>query len=846
MTPSISPLTVAQPSYNIVDSRAFIATLEMDLNAFDTRSFTVTRPDPAPGLAIVLRRGNISVDLHTLTGTNTSVPGRAITASTTPPSAGSAQLTCNIQDTSGNGVIDQVWELEVSATNPASWALAVDNVNANKVTRLWCDPVAAFSSPPPATVLENTAVSLVAANATANTVVGSPPSVAYRWEHSGPIAIMDLPFCGPSQTRNLTAPGVYADVAVPITLTVGFDEPCGTLGSAFLKRSAVASPMTIRPRPQQMALVLDRSGSMAAESRWDNAKIAARMLTNLFAELREGVHPDDRIGIVVFEDDTCVFHAPPISPKIASVLQPSKLSDAESTICGLALGSPGSCTPIGDGLIAGMDLLVTGGPDDPNPTDPDPDAKFTIILLTDGFENAGTVQVGPGIPPAGVSKVADARVATTQRSQVNQRLRLFTIGLGATVDEQVLNNLAANDRYRLTTNPTELAEEFGVMLTVSQEINQLQTHLTPPSGTADPSPPPAPANAVYFRTSTGAEKLALGVLAASGTIELARRQGGSFVPEGTVRPCTDHIVASVSNVGALGTGAIEWRVVHQVGGTPQTLPVNNVLAYEDLHVKADVLLDNAEYRTGDRMTLTVRLRHDAEPILKAKVRAVLDEPALGRGEALTGLGPSFQFDRRGEDPATLTSGMIEEVLRVNGWKQWPRTRPTGPFEDGTDELHDLDGDGNYTNTFAKVFKEGTYSWELFVEGADAQGNPFDRRLAVSTHAAVKVSRRATKVEVSEVAGHPSGMLAARVVIVPQDRRGERLGPGFDDVVIWSLDSGGFEHVLQKQPAPVFTDGTYQRVILYERRQRPRLTVSAFETVLPKIDVRPRRDGDRRQ
>lgn len=839
MAPSISPLNNKQPNYSIVDSRAFIADLSMDVNAFGTRAFTVTRPDPAPGLAIVLRHVSppVEVALHNLTGTNTSVPGWSITVSTTPPSGGSAQLTCNIQDISGNGAIDELWQLRVEATNPATWALAVDNKAVNEVTRLVCDPVAAFSTPPPATVFENQSVALVAANAAVNTVVGPAPTVTYQWEHTASIAIMDLPSCGPSQTHTVNTPGVYADIGVPIRLTVGFDTTCTDIGTAFLRRSTTAAPMTIRPRPQQMALVLDRSGSMSLEGRWDNAQTAARMITNLFAELREGVHPDDRVGIVVFEDEACAWHGLPVSTRIAPVMAPAKLSDAESSVCGLALGAPGTCTPIGDGLIAGMDMLVTGGPDDPNPTDPDPDARFTMILLTDGFENSGTVQVGPGpLQPGASTTFEQERIGTPQRSSVNQRMRLFTVGLGATVDEQVLNHLAAQDRYLLITDPTQLAKAFGDMLTVSQEVNQLQTHLTPPSGNADPSPPPT-GNAVYFTTTTGADKLALGVLATSGTVELARRQGTNFVPEGVVRSCTDHIVASVGNVGALGSGAMEWRVVHQIGGTAQSLPVNNVLAYEDLHVKADVLLDKPEYLTGDTMLLTVRLRHDAAPILKATVRAELDAPAEGRGEALTAVGLQFSFERHGEDPTTQTGAMIEEVLRVNGWKRWPRRRPTGPFEDGTDELHDLDGDGNYTNTFAKVFKEGTYTWEIFVEGVDTQGNRFDRRLALSTHAAVSVSRRATRVEARAIKNHPSGMLAAEVSIIPQDSRGERLGPGHDDVVIWSLRDGLFEHVVDKQPAPVYTDGSYRRVILYDRKQKPQLRVSASGTVLRKIDVR---------
>ena len=307
MAPSISPTTIGQLSYTITDSAAFLATFTMDSNILDIRFFTVTRPDPAPGLAIVLRHvaSGTEIALDTLVGTNTSIAGRSITVLTSPSSAGTVQLTCNIQNTNGSNGIAERWQLRVSATAPAAWAFTIDDAVTSKITRLLCDPAAGFSAAPPATVFEKEPVTLIAANATLNTVVGTPvPAVIYQWEHTGPIAIMELPACGPSQTLTINAPGVYRNVAVPITLTAAFETTCGTLGTALLKRTVAApAAMTIKPRPQQIALVLDRSGSMALEDRWGNAETAARMLTNLFVAFREGVHPDDRIGILVFEDD---------------------------------------------------------------------------------------------------------------------------------------------------------------------------------------------------------------------------------------------------------------------------------------------------------------------------------------------------------------------------------------------------------------------------------------------------------------------------------------------------------------------------------------------------------------
>jgi len=269
------------------------------------------------------------------------------------------------------------------------------------------------------------------------------------------------------------------------------------------------------------------------------------------------------------------------------------------------------------------------------------------------------------------------------------------------------------------------------------------------------------------------------------------------------------------------------------------LPATNVLAYEDLRVKAAVQLDKPEFLTGDDMKVTVRLRHDGSPILHAAVRAELDAPDVGLGEALSSLGPDFKAEpRKGEDAPPLPAAMIEELLRRRQWKTWPRSSPTGLFVDGTDLLHDPDNDGNYTNTFDRIWKEGVYSWKLFVDGVDTKGNPFSRQLAIATVAGIRVDARATRIRQEQVPNHPSKLHAVRVIITPQDVRGERLGPNKDHVVIWALTGGVFEHIHNEEAAPVFTDGTYQRVILHRPGQQPMLRVKANGTLLPKIRVHP--------
>jgi hypothetical protein len=838
--PTISPSTPHQPTYTVTGSKAFLANVELDFNTFDVRFFRVIHPTGAAGLTVELRHTGTGTVIGLADGTSdTTVLNRHVTASAAPGTTpGTTELTCNISDTGGAGIVDERWELRVRATSPADWLLDVENSTNFDVLRVLCDPVAAFATAPPPTALEQDAFQVAAANAAGGTVVGSlpgapSPTPIYTFSHSGAIVISDLPSTpGPSQTLPVTMPGVYGTTPAPMTVSVTVDGVTPD-DPSFLQNASPPAPLSIQPRPQQVALVLDRSGSMASEGRWDNAKTAARMLVNLFGEFRNNVHLDDRIGIVTFTDNDCAFHSGPVSDQVKEILPLAKPQDAAAAVCALNLEDPGGCTPIGDGLVKAMQMLAAGGGGS--------DARYTVILLTDGFENSGTVKVGPPPLPSGVSSFADAR---TGISEVNNNMRLFVVGFGSSVDEGTLNHLTADARFLLITDPSQLAAGFGEMLSVSQEVRRLVTHPTPPIGGADPAPPVAPATPVYFSTATGAEMLGVATLAATGTVELAVRQGGAFVPQSVgPKSCDQHIHAAVPNVPAFGGAAQEWRIVHIDGGVPQPLGVDQVLAYEDLHVKADVRLDQLAYQTGDEMLLAVRIRHDNLPILDARVRAELDAPEQGLGTLLSSLDhdPRRQdlSDLEGKDIPTSKAAAIEALLKRHGWRQLPRTEPTGLFVDGTDELHDPDGYGNYTNTFARVHKEGVYTWTLFVEGTDTKGNFFDQRMTLSTHASVSIDGETTLVTKQRLLDSPPGLTAVQVTILPMDARKEKLGPGYDDTVIWALTNGQFAHVAQGEPAPVNHDGTYQRTVLFRQADNPRpiLTVSVNGTVLPLIDVR---------
>ena len=846
---------VSPKNFEITDSKAFIGQFTQSINAFTSKSFTVTYPTaaPEPELTLQLLPATAPVNLLTVpagTGQPTGPNDQFLitVAEDTASLPDKTILTCNITENAG-GTISADWELRARKPTPVGWKLAFSDLTVNtSVTCLASDPRAVLTAP--ATGFEQEDFELKAddpkGTAIEPTVFGAlPASLAphFKWIPSGSIAITAMPDCTDTDSIEFELPGVYhpTDVALSVRTTFGGTCPDNT---AFLQNTSAPSNLTIASRPQHLVVVLDRSGSMGTAdgvggtTRYDNAVIATRLLTHLLAGLRAGVNAEDSIGIVTFTDPGA-WHAEPRSTDVKTALGLTKLSDAGEAIKTLDFGAPAANTPLGDGLVAGLELLAGAGPVG--------NRRLTLIALTDGFQTGGTRYIGDtdpsGLPP-GTVKSFFAPLGTQALDDVRTATRRLVIGLGAAVETDVLNALATPN-FLPITDPSQLSAAFGALLQLAQEVHVLPTTDLGPEG------PPVDPTKVFFTSATGADRVVFGVLTAvpNTAVTLERWDGTTFQPQTiSVQSTATHHVGTVADVPAVASGPITWRVrlVDKTTNAAQTLTKANVLAFEDLHIKADVLLDADSYLTGDRMNLKVRIRHDSEPILGAKVRAELEAPEFGRGDALSDLGPDFHQKRfDGKDRPPLAEEMIHELMRRNKWSHWPHDPKPGLFIDGSDELHDFDGDGNYTNTFDRVRKEGAFKWTIFIEGHDTAGNFFNRQLSIATFAGVSVDRRGTIVRVVRIDRHPSGMRAARVIITPRDARHERLGPNKDDLIIFALRQGVFEHVLDHEPAPVFTDGSYQRVVLFRGGQQPRLEVSAAGTLLRPIDVAHAAVADRK-
>lgn len=183
--------------------------------------------------------------------------------------------------------------------------------------------------------------------------------------------------------------------------------------------------------PLRLALVIDRSGSMAGRS-LDVAKDCAEFLAR-------HLRPTDELAVITY-DDTVSLVLP---------LAPANPTAAHAAIAGIG---PGGSTNLSGGWLKGLEELRRAD-----------DGVRRVLLLTDGLANVGVTDTAQLVS---VAKGTKEQAATT------------TIGFGASFDEDLLNAIAdasGGAAYFAETPddaPGIFAEEFeGLATLVAQNVS---------------------------------------------------------------------------------------------------------------------------------------------------------------------------------------------------------------------------------------------------------------------------------------------------------------------------------------------------------------------------------------
>jgi Ca-activated chloride channel family protein len=179
-------------------------------------------------------------------------------------------------------------------------------------------------------------------------------------------------------------------------------------------------PATVTKPPLDLAVVLDRSGSMADAGKMTYAKQGVELLIDALGE-------DDTFSLVVFDTTA------------QKLFGPARVSDRTALKAMVDSIQPGQSTNIYDGLQLGYEAAASVG---------DETQVRRVIFLTDGLANQGT------IAPSAIEAMSAGYGA--------QYIGLTTIGLGGDADVGLLRALAeqAGGNFYFVEDPAAVTEVF--------------------------------------------------------------------------------------------------------------------------------------------------------------------------------------------------------------------------------------------------------------------------------------------------------------------------------------------------------------------------------------------------
>jgi hypothetical protein len=669
------------------------------------------------------------------------------------------------------------------------------------------------------------------------------PAIVSEWEPepTNPVAVSAFMPAGANASFN--APAAYDTVSLGFRLTAGYDlDASGTISPSEPVNEHVLS-LDVQTVLHGMLLVLDRSGSMwsslGSMSKWEGTKQAAHAWLDLFRTFRTGA--GHHAGIITFEHGTCswvlsadadVTLRDPQSG--ASALLMSDLSTLGAATL-MTLGDPQTCTPIGDALIKGLDVLESNL---------EPGTVASIVLLTDGYENSGRVTIAASAGPAAETYNSAKGSYPFGTSLLGDRL--FTIGVGASVDEDRLNDLPTHagasvgpGYYRLTTDVKEILPTFAEMLGVVVGAQQVM----PTLAVTDPD---SPAHAMYFDVSTGEQRVALLVPWGNANDNLLvawrlQSSNGPFIVVNSIDASVvgsyerqSHGLMTVDVTAVTESGdppATQWRVQHRdMANTPQPLTDADVLCMVDLVTQAEIRLDKPRYFIGDAIKITCGIRSGGSRVTGTTVAVDLAGPGEGLGTFLATNSGLYKQKQRslkpaGPDPDAGKGLMFKTILELKGISGLPVLTPPA-FHLHDDGAHG-DGeanDGDYANSFTDTTKEGTYTFRFRIEGTLADGSRFSRLFVRSTWVGVKPDPGATTMVWTTLGGLPSGQFGQLLTFTPKAANGELLGPFRHDVISITVSDGTLDRGLVDN-----LDGSYSQRVLYKGGQDPIVNIDIYGT-----------------
>ncbi len=468
---------------------------------------------------------------------------------------------------------------------------------------------------------------------------------------ASPLTIFGVTITVSGSTVNITGTPTDAGVTINFTIRANKTTDCDR-----------TYHLPIVARPVDLALVLDRSGSMGwgydgsnppsgGVRRWDGLLTGVGVLR---AQLQGAgiLKTGDMLAMRMFASSPSVIN-PGVPFNGGLVAGPANIASLSTALDGVL---PNNGTALGDGIIAGRDLLWPGTLNN----------KKAMIVFSDGVQNSGTEVdvIGPNqYTHAGVQKL----------SSPGNEIKIHTICLGSTGHNPMLMQgiAAANGGQYLNTTAgaaSDFTTFFATHLTTilsgsSPQIVDIQKGAFPASADGVPS-----TTEKSFSINKGTTAVVITLLVPSrneaqftsiqkdGTelIQFAQRLSG---------PGYISIAVRYPMTGLPGTTLNgEWKVKAQVGTSPKlAIPYSMMVVADDHILNPSFLLGANSFKVNASFNPKVSLLTAGRAIKNATVQAIVVKP----GDDINDLVATakVQFTVPPGDPGSPDVAKLAELMK---------------------------------------------------------------------------------------------------------------------------------------------------------------------------------------
>jgi hypothetical protein len=525
-------------------------------------------------------------------------------------------------------------------------------------------------------------------------------------------------------------------------------------------------------KPVKVALVLDISGSMRLPTpgdlinarRWDVLKVAVNTFMEKFELLRS---PFDSVALTYFT----TYTIQPSYPTVKNFIEitPHNSPTLSSTIINNDMAPPKDplyLTAMGLGLLDAKSKLRNNTPSADA-------ANKAVVLFTDGYQN-----VFPRVDPTGGvnlengEKLNDCGVSPCTEEQ---KIRYYTIGIGAINVPEVLTYIAINNYGETRNTTTGEASEF---ITFFDNTWETMLYTSSPQNVGRKTGYLNAGTASYnFRINRNIRTVIFELISAEcDSVEaVIRKDGKVLIPEVT-RSSKLHKLLSFRL-----PAVAENQPVYSEGEWEVSLAGNSARKFmlacfaDDHFLKYSIGQNKPSNTVGDSIKLSARLEYNGKPMLPSGivVEAVILKPGDDIGNMLSVyLTPDSISTDDVEDPAQQKY----HTLLANDSSFYRALLPEEQIVTLT-----ADSTGLFTGNFTQTELSGVYTVIYNLRGEIPMNGSFER---IKTSQALfhfgKVEEEAPVVVNNPPAPstQPKDTVNKVIKVRPKNKYGYYMGPGY--------------------------------------------------------------------